>query len=91
MCYLESNSFIYSPQFDLRKGLSTSKALIKLLESVTSCYEQKAFAEVTLYDLNKAFDCVPHNLRTVKLEHLGIKYKELQLIKSYLNNRWNYV
>ena len=47
---------------------------------------------VYFYDLAKAFDTVNHNILIAKLSHYnGIRGTPLQLIRSYLTNRMQYV
>ena len=40
---------------------------------------------------DKAFDTVKHNILIAKLSHSGIRGTPLQLIRSYLTNRMQYV
>jgi hypothetical protein len=39
------------------------------------------------YDLEKAFDCISHEILLTKLRYYGIKDKQYNLYQSYLLNR----
>ncbi|XP_046664212.1 uncharacterized protein LOC124356940 isoform X1 [Homalodisca vitripennis] len=91
MVYFELNRLICNNQFGYRNGLSTTHALIKLVEGIHDCFEGKDLAAVTFCDLSKAFDCVSHDLIVSKLEYFRVKGVALQIFQSYLENRVQYV
>ncbi len=89
--HFESNNLFCKSQFGFRKGLSTYHALVALVDDILSCFEDKAFAAVTFCDLSKAFDCVSHKLIISKLRHYNVNELALDVFKSYLENRVQYV
>lgn len=91
MKYLESHDLICKQQFGFRKGLSTTQAIISLVDKVLDCFEKKDFAAITFCDLSKAFDRVSHTVLLEKLKHYNIKGVALDLFRSYLQNRSQYV
>jgi len=44
-----------------------------------------------MLDLSKAYDVVSHDILCRKLEHYGIRNSELELIESYLRDRYQIV
>jgi len=80
--YLESNKLFCNSQFGFRKGLSTTHALISLVDDILNCFEGKAFAAVTFCDLSKAFDCVSHSLIVEKLHYYNVRGLALDVFKN---------
>ncbi|XP_039278778.1 uncharacterized protein LOC111051735 [Nilaparvata lugens] len=78
-------------RFGFRKGLSTTHALIKLVEEILDCFEDKSSAAVSFCDLSRAFDCVSHDILLAKLKHLHVEGPALELLSSYLRGRVQYV
>lgn len=61
--------------------------MTKFISDVITAIERCEHVRAILFDLTKAFDCVPHDLLIQKLELLGIRELALKLIKSYLLDR----
>ena len=49
---------------------------------------KKRYGGAVLMDLSKSFDTLNHDLLIAKLHAYGFSEEPLQLIKSYLTNRW---
>ena len=71
-----------------RKGFSTQQALLSVLERWKNVLDKKGYGAAVLRDLSKAFDTLNHNLLIAKLLACGFSEESVQLIKSYLTNRW---
>lgn len=85
--FFEQNGILSLSQFGFRKGKSTCDAIDKLVFEVLSAFENKRFAQATLCDLSKAFDCVTHSDLLKKLEYYRVEGLPLEFFKSYLNKR----
>lgn len=91
------NSFIMKydlltpSQFGFRKGCSTTHAIIKLLTHVTQAYHRRQYSACFFLDLRKAFDTVDHRILLQKLEHYGFRGHCYKYLKSYYQNRNQYV
>ena len=71
-----------------RKNFNTQQALLGLLENWKKVLDNKDFGGAVLMDLSKAFDKINHDLLIAKVHTYGFSYDSLQLLYSYLNNRW---
>ena len=89
--FLEKIDLISKYQFGFQKGKSTSDALTMLTESIYNSINNRQHHISVLIDLSKAFDTVNLRILLEKLEKYGIKNSPLDLFKSYLLNRKNYV
>ena len=84
-------NILYSLQFGFREGHSTGMALITVIDQITSALDDGKFAIGLFLDFSKAFDTVDHSILFTKLESYGIRGLALDLIKSYLSDRMQFV
>ena len=89
--FLESHEVFTENQYGFRKNMSTNDAVNNLLNYIYKAMDDKEYLGAVFIDLSKAFDTVPHNLLLEKLEHYGIRGNALNLIKSYLSDRKQFV
>ena len=89
--YLDSNNLIHKHQYGFRKNHSTEYASLHLVDYLN--YEtDKRRTPVNFYlDLSKAFDSLSHYILLNKLQHYGLFDVALNLLKSYLTNRKQFV
>ena len=86
----DSNS-IYPLQFGFRQKISTTHALISLIEDIRQNLDEGNIGYDIFVDLQKAFDIVEHNILLAKLEHYGVCGLANEWFRSYLANRKPYV
>ena len=73
------------------KKHSTEHALIELVDQIRLSMNNNQMTCGIFIDLSKAFDTVNHNILLQKLEYYGIRGTALNLFKSYLSDRKQYV
>jgi hypothetical protein len=62
MQHVQCHNILVSNQYGFRNGLSTDNAIFKLIESIFKAWNQKNRIAYVFCDLNRAFDCVAHDL-----------------------------
>ena len=91
LSFLKRQGSILATQYGFRRGHSTYMAILDMVENVRKAWEDGDHSIGVFVDFRKAFDTVDHSILIGKLEHLGIRGLPLELIKSYLSNRKQYV
>ena len=66
-------------------------AILDMVERIREAWEKGEHCLGLFIDFRKAFDTVDHSILLSKLEHMGIRGVPLELLKSYLSNRNQYV
>lgn len=89
--FLEKNDVLSHDQFGFRSGLSTTKALNSGIQYVISSLDKGEQTVGLFLDLQKAFDTIDHSILLDKLDHYGVRGIALDLFKSYLSNRKQFV
>jgi hypothetical protein len=82
---------LVNEQHGFREKLSTEMATYAHLNYILSSLDKKYFVVGLFWDLQKAFDCVNHNILLAKIELYGISGIVNQLMISYLKNRYQIV
>lgn len=73
------------------KGKSTATNLLLFTQYVSGALDQRCQVDVIYADFSKAFDMVQHTIVFNKMRRFGISTDIVDLIKSYLSERRNYV
>jgi len=86
-----SNNILAKEQYGFRNNFSIDVASCNLINNILKALSNKMWVGGIFCDLTKAFDYVNHNILLSKLEFYGITGRANNLIKSYLNDRYQRV
>ena len=89
--FINKHNILFDNQYGFRSQHSTSLALIRLIDQISSSIDSKKFCVGIFLDLLKAFNMVNHTILLNKLENYGFKGTALQWVRNYLSSRKQYV
>merc|ERR1711867_19538 len=89
--FLNRHDILSENQYGFRENRSTSLALMELVEDLTRSLDQRRHTIGVFIDLKKAFDTIDHKILLDKLQHYGLRGNANNWIRSYLENRKQYV
>ena len=89
--HLAENHPISSHQWGFMHHRSSTSALIAVLHDWFNALDSGKEVCVVFFDVQKAFDSVPHIPLLQKLSNIGLDPSIIRWIKSYLTNRKQYV
>jgi retron-type reverse transcriptase len=91
LSYINKYNIFNPAQYGFRKKHSTYMAMLNLYDKVSAAVDNNEYSIGIFIDLSKAFDTVNHDILLKKLELYGIRGIPNLLLKSYLQNRQQYV
>ena len=89
--YFTQHKLFAKEQHGFRQNNSTDTAAFSLLNTIFSSLEQKKIVGGLFLDLQKAFDCVNHNILLSKLEFYGVSGMANKVFESYIKERYQRV
>ena len=89
--YFHDNNLFHGSQYGFRSNHSTELATLEFLDRIMIEMDKDKTPLSIFLDLSKAFDTIDHDILLYKLHYYGFRNKSFSLIKSYLENRQQYV
>ena len=74
-----------------RKNHNGETTLVRLIEDWKHAIDRKDLVTILSTDMSKAFDSLCHNLVIKKLKAYGFTSQSVDLIRSFLNDRYSRV
>ncbi len=91
MGHLDRNNILVNHQHGFRAKRSCETQLIETISDLSKNLDEKRQMDVLILDFSKAFDTVPHNRLTKKLDYYGIRGNTQTWIHNWLTSRMQQV
>jgi hypothetical protein len=91
LAHIDRHSILENEQYGFRARSSTEQATFSLINSILTAMNDNLKVGGILCDLQKAFNCVNHNILLEKPEFYGVVGKFKTLTESYLTGRYQRV
>ena len=85
--FIKKNGLFSTDQSGFLRQHSTLTSLLKSTDDWYRGCDLGKLVGLVVIDLRKAFDTVDHSIPCQKLQHYGIRKREVSWLKSYLSNR----
>ena len=85
--FLDENKILCRFQSGFIKSFSTDSCLSHLSNKIATGFKSGLFTGMILFDLQKAFDTINHDILINKMEYLGFSKDAIFWFKSYETNR----
>ena len=89
--YFTNNKLLCMDQFGFRPGHSTELAALRLVDHLITQMDKCRVPTNIYIDNSKAFDTLNHDILLQKLKYYGITGTSVNLLQSYLSERYQYV
>ena len=89
--HLKKYNILSLNQFGFQKNVTVDDAVFSLLDKVLTAFNNKSKAKGIFCDIEKAFDCVNHDILLRKLEIYGLSGVTNNLFTQYLKGRYQRV
>ena len=89
--FFKKHNVIYKNQYGFQSNFFTSHAMLDIVTSSYNNIDDHSYTGLAFVDLKRAFDSVPHNILLTKLNNYGIRGVAHTLIRSYFDNRQQFV
>ena len=75
--HLLNNNILYNKQFGFQENHSTNHAVIQVADQISNSFEENHFTLGVFMDFSKTFDTSDHMILIKKLDHYGVKGRNL--------------